>query len=136
MPDTVPRESNAQSVIPIARDAELLAQIPALIGGPVRNCLVLVFFRGTRSVATARLDLPHGSCEHAALVEECAGLCAVVGNLDGVAVAVFTEHRLAGRPLPFRKLVRTVAEAVARQHLHIVALLCRGRDDWARYRVP
>src|SRR5690606_3463880 len=71
--------------------ADFLALVPMLAGFHPRESLVLVLFRGSRSLGVLRVDLPPDDNELDRSAATLVGLVCKVNEADGFAAVVYTD---------------------------------------------
>ena len=121
------------TVLPAPSPAQFLALLPHLAGCMPRESLVLVPFRGTRSLGVLRLDLPPDD----ALAEYAAtaiGMICRVREADALAIVVYTDapYRV-GDEIARRALADRVRDRADDCGLRVLAAHLVAADGWGTY---
>lgn len=114
--------------------ADFLALVPELVGGTLRDSVVLVAFRGNRTCCALRFDLP--SSESAVVQRRVAtsmlGMLHRVSGVDGVAVVIYTDLAAAGEQ-PHGDLAEVIERRAEYSGLIVRDVLFVASDEWGRY---
>ncbi|MGN6245785.1 MAG: DUF4192 domain-containing protein [Motilibacteraceae bacterium] len=146
-----------QTVVKLSGPASLVAAVPHLVGFEPAESVVVVALRETdegktRIVLTERVDLPPlladdpdeelldeaqlDPDEAAELGEEVAEMLAAraaQAGACGSVVIIWSGSARAGAPLPFRRLVEQLADALADVDAPMLDALAVGPDAWWSY---
>lgn len=120
-------------------DADFLALLPRIAGFRPRNSLVVALFRGTRTEAAFRIDLParRRTADYRALAEFVIDTAHRIPGVDGVAPVVYTDETFAERHgVPWAELAQDLERRIERAGLRLVQLLCVAGDGWGSYGDP
>ncbi|MCR2794286.1 DUF4192 domain-containing protein [Microbacterium sp. zg.Y625] len=117
------------TIVKAADAAHFLSLLPAMLGfTPVRS-LVLVPFRGSRSIGALRLDLPRDGTDLDAFAATCLGMVCRVPHADALAAAVFSDDSCA-KGLPGSALLAGIRGAADACGLRVTDALSVGSDGW------
>ncbi|MCR2825522.1 DUF4192 domain-containing protein [Microbacterium sp. zg.Y909] len=117
------------TIVKAADAAHFLSLLPAMLGfTPVRS-LVLVPFRGSRSIGALRLDLPRDGTDLDAFAATCLGMVCRVPRADALAAAVFSDESCMSG-LPGSALLASIGRAADACGLRITDALSIGSDGW------
>lgn len=118
------------TVIKHATAADLLSALPALLGSVPRNSVVLLGFRGKRTHATLRFDLP--SRGFTRFASTAVGTFCKIPEVDGVVPVICTDA-------PFRvpsDLLAVLLRRFEQAGFEIKDALLVGRDGWGSHFDP
>ncbi|MBX3098448.1 MAG: DUF4192 domain-containing protein [Salinibacterium sp.] len=118
------------TVIRNASAADLLANLPALAGTTPRNSLVLLGFRGKRTHATLRFDLP--SRGYGRFASTVIGLFCKIPEVDGVVPVICTDAPFASD----RDLLSLLLRRFEQAGFGVKDALIVGCDGWGSYFDP
>jgi hypothetical protein len=121
---------------PTARD--FLALVPRLVGFPPTQSIVFVAFRGTRTCAAIRFDLP-GSAEpevHRRIATSMVGVLSKLGQADGVVPVVYADEPFDGPAPPHGGFVAAALERFRFSGFVVRDALCVAREGWGSYLDP
>lgn len=126
------------TVVKAADAAQFLSLVPRMLGFRPRDSLVLVPFRGSRSVGALRFDLPAPGAPDApaGIAATVVGMVCRIPDVDRFALIVYADAALdAAREAraPLVDAVRTRADECG---LPLVDELLVGLDAWAAYDDP
>lgn len=127
------------TIIPAADAAQFLTLVPRLAGFHPARSLVLVPFRGHRTLGVLRVDLPNADADVDRVAATLIGMACKVREADGVAIVVYTDDGMfcdgAQRPgdMSASSLVRALIGRADACGLHITDALCVAADGWASY---
>ncbi len=117
------------TIVKAADAAHFLSLLPAMLGfTPVRS-LVLVPFRGTRSIGALRLDLPRDGADLDAFAATCLGMVCRIPDADALAAAVFSDESCAAG-LPGSPLLASIRRAADACGVRVADALSVGSDGW------
>jgi len=123
-------------VVKAAGAADLLALIPALVGFPPRNSIVLLAFRGSRTCGALRANLPNTDdhSAHRRLASYLLGTICKIPDADAVVIAIFTDEAFDGSSTrPREDLVSLIGERVRQTGFELRDSLCVAADGWGSY---
>jgi hypothetical protein len=125
---TLPRMTE---IVRAARPVEFLRLVPRLVGFRPVESLVLVAFRGSRTHAAMRFDLPdtRDPAVLDAVTGHLVGMLCRVEEVDGVVPVVYTAAPIAAAPVP---LVEILSGHAAAAGLDVKDAFCVAGDGWCR----
>jgi len=125
------------TVLKAADSAEFLGLVPALAGFTPRQSIVLVPFQRSRAHGAMRIDLPRDDVDLDEFIDTAIGLVARIGQMDAVAIVVYTDelpqHTPDGMVLPSTVLIEDLLSLAVDSGLHIVDGLCVMPCGWSSY---
>jgi hypothetical protein len=138
------------TVIKTPTASDFLALVPRLVGFPPTESIVFVAFRGRRTCAAIRFDLPPESTPvdpHRRIATSMVGVLSKLGGADAVVPVVYTsdgflsEPAAAGDPAshgapPHADFVGTVLERFRFSGFLVRDALCVAADGWGSYLDP
>lgn len=125
------------TIIRAAGAAEFLALIPRLAGFRPVDSLVLVPFRGSRTLGVMRVDLPPDDAEVDSIAATLIGMVCRVREADAVALVVYTGRELRdGERLAYADLAAAIEAKADACGLRVADALCVGADAWGSYLHP
>ncbi|WP_261165393.1 DUF4192 domain-containing protein [Microbacterium sp. Marseille-Q6965] len=116
--------------------ARFLSLVPHLAGFTPRESLVLVPFRGGRSLGVLRLDLPSPDEDEARFAATAIGTVCRVRDADGLAIVVYTDqpfHRAGTRDPARHTLVARVRARASDGGLAVHGAHLVAADGWGSY---
>lgn len=121
------------TVLPAPSPARFLSLLPHLAGCTPRQSLVLVPFRGTRSIGVLRLDLPR-DVDLAEYAATAIGMVCRVRDADALAIVVYADTPFAADGGPaHRALVDRVRERARDCGLAVHGAHLVAADGWGSY---
>lgn len=123
------------SVVRARSAADLLALVPSLVGMAPRRSLVVVVFRGSRTMGALRLDLPARGVV-ADLAGHAVGIVCRLDGADGMVPVVYTDDSFEAALRPARELLDALAVAGRRAGLRLKDALCVAADAYGSLLEP
>jgi hypothetical protein len=125
------------TVITTPTASDFLAIVPRLVGFPPTESIVLVAFRGKRTCAAMRFDLPPRAAPaevYRRIATSMVGVLSKLGEADAVVPVVYTGDPFAspGGP-PRAAFVRTALERFRFSGFLVRDALCVAADGWGSY---
>lgn len=123
------------TVLRSASGADFLASLPSLAGYTSRESLLVVPFRGTRTMGVIRVDLPPVDDEEAARAIG-ALACDMLGRMrgcDGAVLVVYTDDTFPVASIAREPLVAVVDEQLESAGFLVRDALCVSPDGWASW---
>jgi hypothetical protein len=137
------------TIVKTAHAKDFLALVPQLVGFQPSESIVFVAFRGSRTCAAVRFDLPDDSSEqhHRRVATSLVGMLSKLPGVDGVVPVVYTERAYlgdggdSGAPSadpgpPHRRFVGAVIERFRFSGYRVRDALCVAGDAWGSYIDP
>ena len=137
------------TIVKTAHAKDFLALVPQLVGFQPRESIVFVAFRGSRTCAAVRFDLPDDSSEqhHRRVATSLVGMLSKLPGADGVVPVVYTERAYLGdggdtgapsgeQGPPHRRFVGSVIERFLFSGYRVRDALCVAGDAWGSYLDP
>lgn len=123
------------TIITAADAADFLALIPRLAGFHPSHSVVLVPFDGSRTLGALRVDLPDDAMEVDRVAATLTGMVCRVGDADGVAIVVYTDHPLVASDgaMAYAGFVDALKGRADACGLRVVDALCVAGDAWGSY---
>lgn len=115
--------------------ADLLALVPALVGMPPHESLVLVVFRRARTMGALRLDLPPASAA-AELAGPAVGMVCRLDGADAVVPVVYTDRPFHEALPDARRLLEPLSVAARRAGLAVKDALLAAADGYGSLHDP
>ncbi len=117
------------TIVKAADAAQFLSFVPRMLGFRPTRSLVVIPFRGTRSLGAMRFDLPpDDSVERVA--STVVGMVCRLPDADAIAAIAYTDARFDGEGMPHRPLLDAVAFHADACGVRISDLLCVAADGW------
>jgi Domain of unknown function (DUF4192) len=116
--------------------ADVLAMIPSIAGFEPRDSLILLAFRGKRSCAAIRFDLP---ASHSATVLKrfatfAVGTVCKLPGVDAVVAAIYANEPVgSSNRLPHADYAEVVGRRLRQSGFELRQLLCQAEDAWGSY---
>jgi hypothetical protein len=128
------------TVIPTPSAEDFLALVPRLVGFAPTESIVLVAFRGTRTCAAIRLDLPADAPGDVLrrIATSMVGMFSKLGSADAVVPVVYTGecfHTSSSSP-PHAEFVRVALDRFRFSGFVVRDALCVASDAWGSYLDP
>jgi hypothetical protein len=140
------------TIVKTTHAKDFLALVPQLVGFQPSESIVFVAFRGSRTCAAVRFDLPDDSSEqhHRRVATSLVGMLSKLPGVDGVVPVVYTERPYlgdsggdgaAGAPAaepgpPHRRFLGAVIERFRFSGYRVRDALCVAGDAWGSYLDP
>ena len=132
------------TIVKTAKAQDFLAVVPQLVGFMPHNSLVFVAFRGNRTCAAVRFDLPDDSAgqHHRRVATSLVGMLSKLPGVDSVVPVVYTERVFADAVSPgdsgppHDPFVRAVIERLRFSGYAVRDALCVAHDAWGSYLDP
>ena len=125
------------TIIHATDPAEFLGLVPALAGFTPRQSIVLLPFRGTRTLGAMRIDLPAADVDPDEFADVALRALLQVPDTDAVAVVAYTDHQATQVPdgvlLPHLSLAEAIVNVCSHAGLRVVEALCVTPDGWGDY---
>jgi hypothetical protein len=118
------------TVITKATPADLLAALPAFVGGDARNSVVLIAFRGKRTHAGLRFDIPRSGEKRFAATA--LGLFCKIEGADDVVPVISSDAPLGTH----RALMTTLVRRFRQAGFAVRDALTVGSDGWVSHYDP
>jgi len=135
------------TIVKTAHAKDFLALVPQLVGFQPRQSIVFVAFRGSRTCAAVRFDLPDDSLmqHHRRVATSLVGMLSKLPGADGVVPVVYTEGAYRGggpgapdgdAGPPHSLFVAAVIERFLFSGYRVRDALCVAGDAWGSYLDP
>jgi hypothetical protein len=127
------------TVISTPGASDFLALVPRLVGFPPTESIVFVAFRGTRTCAAIRFDLPGPAPAgvHRRIATSMVGVLSRVGEADAVVPVVYTDAPFAADAAPpHADFVDAALERFRFSGFRVRDALCVAGDGWGSYLDP
>jgi len=119
------------TIVKAADAAQFLSFVPRMLGfRPVRS-LVVIPFRGTRSLGAMRFDLPPDDESVERIASTVVGMVCRLPDADAIAAIVYTDARFTDDGMPHRALLDALAFRADACGVGVCDLLCVAADAWA-----
>jgi hypothetical protein len=132
------------TVVKAHTPADMLALIPHLLGEAPRNSIVFATFRGNRTHAALRFDLPPAAVStgpkapliHKRIASTAIGTLCKIPGTEAVNVAVFTDEPIGpDGAVPRAHLVDLLRRRIITAGFEVRGTLCQASTGWAEYGV-
>jgi hypothetical protein len=124
------------TILKAHRASDFLALVPFLVGFRPRNSVVLVAFRGNRTRAALRFDLPgtSSSAECRRIAATMIGMLCKLPGADAVVPVAYTDDAVSTGPdLPHAPIMTALMRAAERAGFRVRDALCVAADAWGSY---
>ncbi|WP_411701364.1 DUF4192 family protein [Conyzicola sp.] len=128
------------TVVTAANAADFLAVVPHLVGFEPRDSIVFVAFRGRRTCAALRFDLPQKAASddagrrlHKRVATTLVGTISKLPGVDAVVPVVFTDEGFGGSGAPRALFVSAVTTRLEFSGFEVRDALCVASDGWGSY---
>ncbi|MFD4958901.1 DUF4192 family protein [Microbacterium sp. NPDC058389] len=118
-------------IVKAADAAQFLSFVPRLLGFRPARSLVVIPFRGSRSLGAMRLDLPPDGESVEPVASTVVGMVCRLPDADAIAAIVYTDARFGDEGMPHRPLLDAVAFHADACGVGVGDLLCVAADAWA-----
>jgi len=119
------------TIVKAADAAQFLSFVPRLLGFRPARSLVVIPFRGTRSLGAMRFDLPPDDESVERIASTVVGMVCRVPDADAIAAIAYTDARFESGGMPHRPLLDAVALHADACGVGVGDLLCVAADAWA-----
>ncbi|MGV8880912.1 MAG: DUF4192 family protein [Rhodoglobus sp.] len=124
------------TVIKATSEADLLRLIPKIAGYTATNSIIVAAFSGKRAGAAFRVNLPARQrlADYRAVSTMIIGLLRRIPNVDGAAVAIYTERTFNDEHgIPLIEFGRHLVTRLMNAGFRIPDAFCVAADGWASY---
>ncbi|MET3769992.1 hypothetical protein ABIB15_002696 [Marisediminicola sp. UYEF4] len=124
------------TVVKTQRPEDFLALVPQLAGFRPRNSIIIVAFRGNRTCAAMRFNVPDADAGagYSTVAGRLIGILCKVRGADAVVPVVYTDDRFADcRGIPHAGFVRAVVDRARTAGFLVRDALCVAEDGWGSY---
>ncbi|MCI2959018.1 DUF4192 domain-containing protein [Agromyces atrinae] len=117
---------------------DFLALVPTLTGYRSENSIVCVAFRGNRTAAAFRVDLPAPGDERGerAVIDAIVGLFCRLPEVDAAVPVIYTESTFADTGIPRARFADRLVEVLGENGFLVRDALCHAADAWGSYLDP
>ncbi|WP_127818684.1 DUF4192 family protein, partial [Microbacterium sp. CPCC 204701] len=125
------------TIVKAADAAQFLSFVPRLLGYHPAQSLVVIPFRGSRSLGAMRFDLPHDAGAVDRVASTVIGMVCRLPDADAVAGIVYCDAGFGeGESMPHRSLADALARRADACGLRVSDLLCVASDAWGSFIDP
>ncbi|WP_029144476.1 DUF4192 family protein [Microbacterium luticocti] len=127
--------STEPTILRSRTSADLLAILPVLAGHTLSESLVIVPFRGKRTMSVIRLDLqgPDDQAWAEGLAAVAVGMLSRLTECDGAAIAVYTGDTFPVAYAAWDESVRVMGDALEAAGFRVKDALCVAADGYASW---
>jgi hypothetical protein len=118
------------TIVKAADAAQFLSLVPRMLGFRPARSLVVIPFRGTRSLGALRFDLPPDDDSVERVASTVVGMVCRLPDAEAIAAIAYTDARFDGEGMPHRPLLDAVAFHADACGVRISDLLCVAADAW------
>jgi hypothetical protein len=134
-----------KTIVTASTAQDFLALVPQLLGFEAEESIVLVAFRGKRSIGAMRFDLPasESADAHRRIATTLVGMVSKLPAVDAVLPVVYTGQpfsggnggtgEAAGAGAPYSGFLRSVIERLEFSGIDVRDALCVAGDGWGSY---
>ncbi|MGN6219566.1 MAG: DUF4192 family protein [Microbacterium sp.] len=118
------------TIVKAADAAQFLSFVPRMLGFRPSRSLVVIPFRGTRSLGALRFDLPPDDDSVERVASTVVGMVCRLPDAEAIAAIAYTDARFDDEGMPHRPLLDAVAFHADACGVRVSDLLCVAADAW------
>lgn len=126
-------------IVKASAPPDILAMVPPMVGFLPRNSVVLLAFRGGRSCAAMRFDLPrvHTQAVHRRIANTLIGTVCKLSAVDALVLVIYSDDLFgSGCAIPQSDFAAVLWHRVEQSGFKLRAAICQAADGWASYFEP